>query len=69
MTPGTLSGSVVNGIVTLACGATNFGSLPTGHLDTAFATPAPAGVYFVRVRAVNAFGSSAPTNEVQLVVP
>jgi hypothetical protein len=52
-----------------ASGLTNIGSLPTGHLDTAFATPAPAGVYFVRVRAVNAFGSSAATNEVQIVVP
>lgn len=31
--------------------------------------PAPSGVYFVRVRAVNAHGSSAATNEVQVVVP
>jgi hypothetical protein len=52
-----------------ASGLTNIGSLATGHLDTAFATPAPSGVYFVRVRAVNAFGSSAATNEVQVVVP
>jgi len=50
-------------------GASNIGSLPTGHLDTTFVTPAPSGVYFVRVRAVNAHGSSAATNEVQVVVP
>ena len=50
-------------------GATNIGSLLLGHLDTTVTTPAPAGVYFVRVRAVNAHGSSAPSDEVQVVVP
>jgi hypothetical protein len=50
-------------------GATNIGSLPTGHLDTTLTTPAPSGTYFVRVRVVNVFGSSAATNAVQVVVP
>jgi predicted phage tail protein len=31
-------------------------------------TPVPAGFYFLRVRAVNATGASAPSNEVMLVV-
>lgn len=43
--------------------------LATGHLDTAFITPAPPGRYVVRVRAANAFGVSPPTNEVVVVVP
>jgi hypothetical protein len=47
----------------------NIGSLDTAAVDTTLSTPAPPGTYFVRVRAVNAFGSSAPSNEVQIVVP
>jgi predicted phage tail protein len=31
-------------------------------------TPVPAGFYFLRVRAVNATGASAPSNDVMLVV-
>ncbi|MEP7117294.1 MAG: PQQ-binding-like beta-propeller repeat protein [Acidobacteriota bacterium] len=50
-------------------GLTNVVSLATGHLDTALVTPAPAGTYFVRLRAANAFGSSAATPEVVVVVP
>lgn len=52
-----------------ASGLTNIGALPTGGLDTTFSTPAPAGTYFVRVRAANAFGQSAGSNEVVVVVP
>jgi trimeric autotransporter adhesin len=52
-----------------ASGLTNIGALPTGVLDTTFSTPAPAGTYFVRVRAANASGQSLPTNEVVVVVP
>lgn len=52
-----------------AAGLTNIGALPTGHLDTTWSVPAPAGTYFVRVRAANTFGLSAPTNEVTVVVP
>lgn len=52
-----------------ASGLANVGTLPTGALDTSLAAPAPAGTYFVRVRAANAFGVSAPSNEVMIVVP
>lgn len=52
-----------------ASGLSNIGTLPTGHLDTTFTTPAPPGTYFVRVRAANAFGASAPTNDVVVTVP
>ncbi len=52
-----------------AAGLTNIGALPTGNLDTTWSVPAPAGTYFVRVRAANAFGLSAATNEVTVVVP
>lgn len=52
-----------------ASGLSNVGALPTGVLDTTFTTPAPAGTYFVRVRAANAFGQSAASNEVVVVVP
>ena len=52
-----------------ASGLSNIGSLATGNLDTTFATPAPNGAYYVRVRAANVFGSSPPSNEVVVVVP
>lgn len=52
-----------------AAGLTNIGALPTGNLDTTWSVPAPAGTYFVRVRAANAFGMSPATNEVTVVVP
>lgn len=52
-----------------AAGLTNIGALPTGHLDTTWSVPAPAGTYFVRVRAANAFGLSPATNELTVVVP
>lgn len=52
-----------------ASGLSNVGALPLGHLDTTFTTPAPPGTYFVRVRAANAFGVSAATSEVTVVVP
>ena len=50
-------------------GANNVAVVPTGHLDTALSTAAPPGSYFVRVRAANAFGVSAPSNEIVVVVP
>ncbi len=52
-----------------APGLANLAVLPTGHLDTTFVTPAPSGTYFVRVRATNAFGSSAGSNEITVTVP
>jgi predicted phage tail protein len=48
-------------------GATNVASVDVG-LTTQFATPAPAGTYFVRVRARNACGLGPASNEVTLVV-
>ncbi|MEZ5421330.1 MAG: fibronectin type III domain-containing protein [Vicinamibacterales bacterium] len=47
----------------------NVGRFDSGHLDTTFLTPAPPGTYVVRIRAANAFGVSAPSNEVTVVVP
>ena len=52
-----------------APGVSNLGVLPTGSLDTAIAGAVPAGTYHFRMRAANAFGSSAPSNEIVLVVP
>ena len=52
-----------------APGLANLAVFQTGHLDTAFATPAPPGRYYVRVRAANTFGASAPSNEIVVVVP
>jgi hypothetical protein len=51
--------------VGLTPGTTAFSS-PLGNV-LAFATTAPDGVYFVRVRAVTGAGPSGPSNEVQLV--
>lgn len=49
------------------------GGVPIAQLDTASAETsyditAPAGVYFVRVEAKNAFGTSAPSNEIRVEV-
>lgn len=50
-------------------GASDVVVRPTGHLDTVLTTAAPPGAYYVRVRAANAFGVSAPSNELVVVVP
>jgi hypothetical protein len=82
--PGTLSSTVTGAQVAFswgaASGATSY-ALEAGTASglaniavvnvggaLAFATPAPAGTYFVRVRGVNACGSGAATNEVTAVV-
>lgn len=52
-----------------ASGLANLGAVATGHLDTAFVAAVPPGTYHVRVRAANAFGVSAATNDVTVVVP
>ena len=52
-----------------AAGLTNIGVLPTGNLDTSWSVPAPPGTYFLRVRAVNAFGPGPATGDVTIVVP
>lgn len=47
----------------------NLASVSTGSTTPAFAATAPAGTYFVRVRALNSTGASAASNEVTIVVP
>jgi photosystem II stability/assembly factor-like uncharacterized protein len=51
-----------------ATGLSNLASFNTGSTAITFTAAAPRGTYFVRVRAVNACGVSAATNEVVVVV-
>jgi hypothetical protein len=51
-----------------APGLTDLLSVSTGNSTTAAATPAPPGTYFVRFRAQNACGISAPSNEQRIDV-
>lgn len=44
-------------------GASNYGVVAVGNVTSVANPNAPAGTYFVRVRATNAFGPSAPSNE------
>ena len=48
-------------------GQSNLGSFPLPNTTTLTA-PAPAGQYFVRLRAVNACGSSAPSAELSFTI-
>jgi predicted phage tail protein len=50
-----------------APGSANLGAIPVRNVTT-FATPAPLGTYYVRVRAVNRCGVSGPSNEVAIVL-
>lgn len=50
-----------------APGAANLGAIPLGNV-TRFAATAPAGTYYVRLRAVNACGTSAPSGELALLL-
>jgi hypothetical protein len=50
-------------------GASDIGVFPLAGTSTTFSAPVPTGTYFVRMRAVNAAGTSAPSNEVTVVVP
>jgi hypothetical protein len=50
-------------------GQTNVGSLPLAAPAAAFSATAPAGRFYVRVRAANACGSGPASNEVVLDVP
>jgi hypothetical protein len=53
-----------------ASSLSNLGSFDTGSAERQFVALQPLpGVYFVRVRARNAFGVSAPSNEVIVFVP
>jgi fibronectin type III domain protein len=52
-----------------ATGQANLANFDTGSTATTLAVfNVPSGTYFVRARAVNSAGASAPSNEVQLVV-
>ncbi len=64
---GTLTGHVLD--VGSGPGATNIGSFPIGAPATSFAATAPAGRYYVRVRAGSACGMSPSSNEIVLDVP
>ncbi len=50
-------------------GAANLARIPTGNPTPSFvAIGVPNGLYFLHVRATNAFGTSPPSNEVSVVV-
>ena len=51
-----------------ATGLSDLGVLPTGNTATSVSGSVPNGRYFVRVRAANSAGSSAPSGEVAFVV-
>ncbi len=51
-----------------APGLSNVAVLPTASSMTSFVIAAPPGRYYVRVRALNAHGSSLPSAEIELVV-
>ena len=50
-------------------GQANLASFDTGVLDTGFSARVAPGTYYVRIRARNAFGLSAPSGEATFVVP
>jgi hypothetical protein len=52
-----------------APGATNAAVLPLGNVTSFAVGGVPSGVYFIRVRGVNAAGAGAASDEVMLVVP
>lgn len=50
-------------------GLSNLGTVPLGAGTSLTAPGVPAGTYYLRLRAVNAVGPSAPSGELVLVVP
>ena len=50
-------------------GASNAAVIVLDPSARAFSTNAPPGTYYVRVRAMNACGSSAGSNEIVISVP
>lgn len=52
-----------------APGASNITIYSTGTIQTALGAPAPPGTYYIRAASANACGTSAVSNEVQLIVP
>jgi hypothetical protein len=49
-------------------GGSNLASFETGNASTSLTAMAPPGIYFIRVRARNACGTSGPSNEVSATV-
>jgi hypothetical protein len=64
---GTIAGHLLD--VGSASGLSNVGSLPVAAPAAAFAAMAPAGRYYVRVRAGSACGVGAASNEIVVDVP
>jgi hypothetical protein len=52
-----------------APGRSNVAVLPTADAATSFAVAAPAGRYFVRLRALNVYGAGVPSGEIEVRVP
>jgi hypothetical protein len=51
-------------------GLSNLAVLDTGSTGTSIVIPGvPRGRYFLRLRAINALGTSPPSNELEVVVP
>jgi len=50
-------------------GASNAAVIMLDPAARTFSTNAPPGTYYVRVRATNACGTSAPSNEILVNVP
>ena len=52
-----------------ASGLSNLATIPTASTAVSLATPAPPGAFYVRIRAQNACGTGAASNEQLIVVP
>jgi hypothetical protein len=52
-----------------SAGASDVGSFSVGSTTTFSASGVASGTYYVRIVAINAAGTSAPSNEVVVVVP
>jgi hypothetical protein len=69
--PPLLSGFISSYVIEVgsAPGQANVLNLNTGSPAIVFTTPAPSGLYWVRVRAVNGCGVSLPSGEILVTVP
>jgi hypothetical protein len=69
--PPLLSGVISSYVVEAGTspGLANVLNFNTGSAVSVFSTPAPSGLYWVRVRAVNACGVSLPSGEILVTVP
>jgi hypothetical protein len=67
----TASGTITSVVLEAgyAPGSSNAAVVVLDGAARAFSTSAPSGTYYVRVRAVNACGSSAASSEAAVIVP